>query len=733
MAAVPADDSRMRSKFGVFGGVFTPNVLTILGVIMFLRFGQITGQAGVVHAIFILACAKLITSLTSISLAAIATNTRVKGGGAYYLISRSLGVEFGGGIAFVFYLAQSVSVAMYVIGFAEAFVAMYPEVASNQQLVASIANAAVLITVLVGAGWAIRIQYLILLILAAALASFVLGAGPLFSFERFASSLAPAYTGNASTLTMFALFFPAATGIMAGANMSGDLRDPGKSLPVGTFAAIGVTALVYLGLIVLLAGGVDRGELISNSLIMNDVAVWPVLIIAGVFAATLSSALGSMLGAPRIMQAFARDRVFKSLLFLGRGSGPADEPRRATVLTALVSQVAILLGDLNAIAPIITMFFMITYGTLNLACFYEYYSGNPSFRPRFKHSNWWLALMGAFGCLIAMLLIDVLWAIVSLVAMAALYWSIRRIGVEARWGDVHSGMAFERARLALLKLEKEPVHAKNWRPIILALGAASTGRRRVLEFGQWLTAGRGVLSLGQVVSEGSEDRIERGENIERIIRQTISEEGIEAFPAVVVDDDLLDGLKSLLLCHGIGGVRPNTVLLGWSNDTDELERFSKILRLSERLQRNIIVVKSEVDLADWEARPGEIHIWWHGRRNGPLMLLLAHLLTQNDEFRRRKTRLIHVIPEEAGREQARDHLSQMAERARIVFEPMIVVAENQREAILNLSKNAAVVFMGFDPPAEGEHIPFFQDMEVLTDGLEEVILVSSAPGVDLEA
>jgi hypothetical protein len=478
---------------------------------------------------------------------------------------------------------------------------------------------------------------------------------------------------------------------------------------------------------------VDRADLIANSLIMNDVAIWPALIIAGVFAATLSSALGSMLGAPRILQAFARDRVFKSLDFLGRGSGTADEPRRATVLTALVSQAAIMLGDLDAIAPIITMFFMVTYGTLNLACFYEYYSGNPSFRPRFKHSNWWLALLGTLGCLIAMLLIDAVWAIVSLLAMAALYWSIRRIGIEARWGDVHSGMAFERARLALLRLEKEPVHAKNWRPIILALGAASTGRRRILEYGQWLTAGRGVLSLGQVVSEGAEDRIERGEKFERVIRQTISEEGIEAFPAVVVDDELLDGLKSLLLCHGIGGVRPNTVLLGWSNNTQEMERFSNILRLCERLQRNIVVVKSEVAFSDWEAPPGEIHIWWHGRRNGPLMLLLAHLLTQNDEFRRRKTRLIHVIPEEAGREQAHTYLAQTAERARLEIEPMIVVAENEREAMLNLSKNAAVIFMGFDPPAKGDHIPFFQEMEVLTEGLDEVILVSSAQGVDLEA
>jgi len=726
-------ESRSKPRFGTFGGVFTPNVLTILGVIMFLRFGQITGQAGVFDAILILVCAKLITSLTSFSLAAIATNTRVKGGGAYYLISRSLGIEFGGGIAFVFYLAQSVSVAMYVIGFAETFVAAYPELASNQQLVASVANAAVFVAVLVGAGWAIRIQYLILLVLAAALASFAIGAGGLFSLERFADNLAPAYTGDANTLVMFALFFPAATGIMAGANMSGDLRDPARSLPAGTFAAIGVTALIYFGLILLLAGGVDREELLSNSLVMTDVAAWPALIIAGVFAATLSSALGSMLGAPRILQAFARDQVFKSLRPLGRGSGRGDEPRRATVLTALVSQAAILLGDLNAIAPIITMFFMVTYGTLNLACFYEYYSGNPSFRPRFKYSNQWLALAGTLGCLVAMLLIDALWAFVSLIAMAALYWSIRRIGIEARWGDVHSGMAFERARLALLKLEQEPVHAKNWRPIILALGAASAGRRRILEFGQWLTAGRGVLSLGQVVSEGSEDRIERGHKIERVIRQTISEEGVEAFPAVVVDDDLLDGLKSLLLCHGIGGVRPNTVLLGWTHNIEDFERFANVLRLCERLQRNIVVVKSEVEFDAWEAPPGEIHVWWHGRRNGPLMLLLAHLLTQNDEFRRRKTRLIHVIPEEAGREQAQTHLAQMAERARMTFEPMIVVSENEREAILNVSKKAAVIFMGFDAPTKGDHIPFFQEMEVLTEGLDEVILVSSAQGVDLEA
>lgn len=730
--AAPAP-ARERAKFGTFGGVFTPNVLTILGVIMFLRFGQITGQAGIAHAVVILVCAKLITSLTSVSLAAIATNTRVKGGGAYYLISRSLGVEFGGGIAFVFYIAQSVSVAMYVIGFAEAFVAVFPEIASSQRLVASIANVAIFVTVLVGAGWAIKIQYLILLILAAALASFAGGAGAQFSADQLWLNFAPSYEPGASSLTMFALFFPAATGIMAGANMSGDLRDPGKSLPAGTFAAIGVTALVYLLLILLLGGSVNRETLISNSLVMTDIALWPSLIMAGVFAATLSSALGSMLGAPRILQAFARDRIFNSLRLLGRGSGTDDEPRRAIVLTAVVSQAAILLGDLNAIAPIITMFFMVTYGTLNLACFYESYSRNPSFRPRFKYSHWTLALAGTIGCLVAMLLIDVVWAVASLVAMSALYWAIRRIGIRARWGDVRSGMAFERARRALLSLEHQPIHSKNWRPIVLALGATGSGRHHIVEYGYWLTAGRGVLTLGQVVSGAADDRLERSYQAERVLRQAISEEGIGAFPAVVVADDLLEGVKALLQCHGIGSIRPNTVLLGWSDEAEETERFAKILRIGARLQRNTLILKRETPREAWDVPRGEVHIWWHGRRNGPLMLLLAHLLVQNEAFRRRRVRLIHVVPDEAGREHARQHLVELTERARIEIEPMIAVTENLREALINISQKAAVVFLGFDPPAEGEHIQFFQDTEVLTEGLPDIVFVNSAERVDLEA
>jgi len=721
-----------REKFGTFGGVFTPNVLTILGVIMFLRFGQITGEAGFVHGLLILLAAKLITSSTAVSLAAIATNTRVKAGGAYYLISRSLGVEFGGGIALVFYLAQAISVAMYVIGFAEAFVAAFPGSGLTVRDVATIANAAVFAAVIVGAGWTIKIQYAILAVLALALISFAMGALDTFSPQRFAANLAPAYSDGQSFLTMFALFFPAATGIMAGANMSGDLRDPGKSLPLGTFAAIAVTALVYLGLIVMLSGSVDRQRLLTDSFVMHDVAAWPSLVVAGVFAATLSSALGSMLGAPRILQAFARDNVFPSLRVLGVGSGKSDEPRRAIVLTALVSQTAISLGDLNAIAPIITMFFIVTYGTLNLACFYEGYSHNPSFRPRFRFSHWTVSLAATMGCGVVMFLMDALWAMGALIAVGALYFAILQIGIRARWGDVRSGVAFERARKALLRLEHKPIHPKNWRPIVLAF-AGATGRHQISEFGYWLTAGRGVLSIGQVITGEVDDRLERRYRAERMLRQTIAKEGLEAFPAVVIDEDLLEGVKALLQCHGLGVIRPNTVVLGWSDDLDQLERFSDILRLAAHLERNIVVVKRETQREPWTTAAGEIHVWWHGRRNGPLTLILAHLLAQNHEFRRRTVRVFQVIPEEAARESAHAHLVEVTHRARVDAEPTTLAYESLHEAVVNTSRNAALVIFGFHPPKKGEHIPFFQDIEVLTDGLPDTLLVYAAEEVDIES
>jgi len=741
-----SQDEKPNTKFGTFGGVFTPCTLTILGVIMFLRFGQVVGQAGVIYALLIVLASKTITTLTTLSLSAIATNTRVKGGGAYYLISRSLGVEFGGAIGVVFYLAQAISVAMYVIGFTEAFVSTFPSMSSHFMAIATIINIVTFVCVYIGASWTIRVQYFILATLAAALASFYIGAYRDLDLSILQANLQPHFAEGESLFTMFALFFPAVTGIMAGANMSGDLENPSRSIPRGTLLAVAVTGLVYASQAILLAGVAPFETLSSNNLIIREISVWPVLITAGVFAATMSSALGSMMGAPRILQAFARDDIFKSLSFFGAGSGTSREPRRATVLTFVIAQFSILLGDLNAIAPIITMFFMITYGLLNLATFYEAITRNPSYRPTFRYCHWSLSLAGTVGCVAVMFLINWVWATVSIIVIAGLHWYIRYCEIEARWGDLNSGVIFERARRSLLRLEEEAYHPKNWRPVILTLSGSAWNRPHLAVYGHWLTAGHGILSLAHVVTGDIEDHAERREKFEKTLRIFISRAELQAFPAVVVSQYLSDGVEALVQCHGIGGLRPNTILMGWPNDTQRAESFGATVRLVARLGRSVIAIRfleyreedGEADtdalLNDaWETPQGTIDVWWRGRQNGALMLLLAHLLHQNPAWRRNQIRVLRAVASEEAVDEVKLHIEELSAAARIGVEPVVIESSDPHQAIQEHSHSAAVVILGFESPAEGVEAEFFQRMESFAGQLPRVLFVDSAGGMELES
>ena len=726
------DPAQTSGRFGTFGGVFTPCTLTILGVIMFLRFGSVVGQAGVGSAMLIVACATAITMLTALSLSAVSTNTRVKGGGAYYLISRSLGPEFGGAIGVVFFLAQAISVAMYVIGFSEAFTDAF-STGLSVRAIATITNVAVFVCVFIGAGWTIKVQYVILGILGLALVSFFGGGITQASSETLRENLSPGYQPGQNLFVMFALFFPAVTGIMAGANMSGDLKDPARSIPRGTVLAIALTTVIYLVMAVVLGASRPREELIGNTLVMKDIAFSSVLITAGIFAATLSSALGSMMGSPRILQAFARDRIWRWLSPLARGSGPSNEPRLATFLTFLICQACILLGDLNMIAPIITMAFMITYGMLNLATFYESFTGNPSYRPRFRFSHWSLSLLGAAGCAGVMFLISPLWAGVSIVAVAAIYRLIRMQEVQGRWGDVKGGYLFERTRKRLLQLEDVLFHAKNWRPIVLAFSGAGWTRVHLAVYGHWFVAGRGILSLGQVIAGDLENRVERRSNQERILYDFIKEQDLGAFPAVVVADNLTVGIEALIQCQGLGALRPNTVLLGWPGDSEKTEALGPTLRAISRLDQNIVLVRTVDDPEDpWKAPPGPIDVWWRGKNNGPLMLLLAHLLARNDAWKGRRIRLIRAVANDAARDEVTRHLDELIETSRIPASSMVVTAEEPLAALKAASRSAAMVFVGFQPPEEGQEAVLFERIESVVHDLPNVVLVHSRRNVELE-
>ena len=677
--------SNQAQKFGTFGGVFVPNILTILGVILFLRAGWVVGNAGLVSAIAMLLLANGVTFLSALSLSAIATNTKAQGGGAYFLISRSLGLEFGGAIGVPLYLAQAISVAFYVVGFTESVQFLFPSIDTRLFSLATLV--VVFLVAWIGASVAVKAQYLILATLAISLVCFFAGFQVMDGWE---GTMEPAYTEGHSFWTVFAIFFPAVTGIMSGVSMSGDLENPTRSIPRGTLWAVGVAFAIYLAQLIWLALGVDRSELVGNKMAMQTLSVWPPTIIAGLWAATLSSALASLVAAPRTLQALAKDRVLPR--FLSKGHGPAKEPRIALVLSSIVSVVCVWAGDLDLIAPLISMFFLATYGAVNLVAALESWTGNPTYRPTFR-VHWLISLVGAIACFGIMLLLDPLATVLAIVLIVATYIVLTRRSYRTAWGDMRSGFWFAVARMGLLKLYKSRQHQRNWRPAILLLMSNLKENTGLLRFGRYLEANKGVLFLSHIILGDWKTSADRQKALTRQIDDRIREERLSAFSKVVIARDFEQGVTSLLQGAGLGNLQPNTLMIewgsGWLRDND----FPHTVHQALEMETNLIVYskakRPEAQLYS------VIDVWWSARANGSMMITLAHLMQSNRDWRESKIRILRIIRDESGRESAEEGMAELLKDSRIEVEPVIVVsAEAPLKAIARESKLSAATFVG---------------------------------------
>jgi amino acid transporter len=738
-------------RLGTFAGVFTPSVLTILGIILFLRLGYVTGAAGVWRALLIVALANVISILTSVSLSAIATNLRVRGGGDYYLISRTLGVEYGGALGLVLFIAQSVSIAFYAIGFGEAVAFMAGgNLAWLPQATAAVAVAGLFLLAWLGADWATRFQYGVMAVLAAAIVAFVAGALPEWSSARLVENFDPAVLPEAIAgggLTMpfwvaFALFFPAVTGFTQGVSMSGDLEDAGRSLPLGTFAAVGVSIVVYVGVTLLFAGAQTNAELVADYGAMRRGSLVPWLVDAGVIAATLSSALASFLGAPRILQSLAADRVFPVLHPFAAGSGPANNPRRGVLLSAGIAMGTIALGDLNVIAPVVSMFFLISYGLLNYATYVEASARSPSFRPRFRWFHARLSLAGFVGCLAVMLAIHPTAAIVSVLLLIGIYQYVASsVGID-RWADSGRSHRFQRVREDLHAIAGEPEHPRYWRPVLLAFSDDPERRARLLRFASWLEGGSGLTSLVQLI-EGSENLRSRQlrTEAEKELRDEIARHGLPAFPRAIVTRDVERAFPVVLQGYGLGPVRANTVLINWldpdkgSVEAWKLRRFGQRLRLGLRYGCNVVVLGADGrDVERIETTPARarlIDVWHRDNASGRLMLMLAYLMTRTPTWEDARIRLFAPPTHGKSAEETLAAMERMLDEARIVAAVEVVESVDTR-TIAEHSLDATAVFL---PMTIGEQGPacVHGSLEELLPVLGMTALVLAAQDIELDA
>ncbi|MGD9160026.1 MAG: amino acid permease [Desulfobacteraceae bacterium] len=732
-----------QNKLGTFGGVFTPSILTILGVIMFMRAGYVVGEAGIIHTLIILIIAKAITTLTSLSISAVSTNTPVSGGGAYFLISRALGPEFGGAIGIALFLAQAISVPFYILGFTEALVRAFPDSGQYFLYIALVTTIVLFIVSFTGAKLAIKTQYLIMGILVLSIVAFMGGSLVNFSSDTFSSNLGPEYSSeNLSFWVVFALYFPAVTGIMAGVNMSGDLKSPGRSIPKGTFAAV-FTGLIIYGFQILIVGGAQtRTQLLNSSFeTMGEQALlgFGYLVTAGVFAATLSSGLGSFLGAPRVLQAVARDNVIPLLGMFRRGSKKGDEPHRALVFTLLITFIVILWagnnsdgGAFNIIASVVTMFFLYTYGMINIAAFVESFAGNPSFRPRFKYYHWLPALAGGAGCVITAFLIDPWSAFFAAVVIMVFYYFLRRRVLRVHFGDARWGFIYSRLRSNLLKLAKLTVNPKNWRPSILVLTGDPEAHMTMSMYALWIGAERGLVTLVRVLTGDIVERSGHRQAAKEQLKRFVVENDFEALSTVVVSSNVDEGLSALIQGQSIGPLQPNVVFMGWASDKERALPFVKHLISVHSLGMSLILLKDN-GLPE-KSTPKRIDIWWRGKDNGSLMVLTSHLLTLNFEWSDIKIRLLRLIQNEEGREPATHALKEMVEAARIDADVQVIVSDSPFTEVLHRhSSDASVVFLGFILPEEEEAARFQARYEEMLSGQPTTLLFCSSGEADLMA
>lgn len=751
-------------KFGT-APVFFTAISTILGAILFLRFGFAVGQVGFLGTLLIILIGHAVTIPTAMAIGEIATNQKVEGGGEYYIISRSFGLVIGSTIGIALFLSQAVSVAFYVMAFSEAFTPLIAWLSENfqlpdwlehmLQLKQTVGIPALLFLTFImltkGADLGLKALYLVVATLGIALAVLFLGQtdygktqpfDPLATVNDFKEEreedLSQTYEVDSvlkegdtipapipevtlkenkeipvsplvvfSFFTVFAIIFPAFTGMTAGVGLSGDLKDPGRSIPLGTMAATVIGMVMYIAIAYKLALSAPPELLADTSrLVMSDIA-WQgwIIIPIGLAAATISSALGSIMVAPRTLQAIARDKIFpapnlNSWLSLGKGKN--DEPFNASLITIAIAAGFILLGAIDSVAKIISIFFMVTYGSLCLISFLNHFAADPSYRPKFR-SKWYISLFGALGCFVLMFLMNALYAFLAILIMAGLFFVISYFNRDKRSvAAIFQGALFQinrKVHVFLQKAEKEKI--RGWRPSIVALSEASFDRIGLFDLVSWISSRSGFGTYIHVIKGylSKDTHVEATHSKERLIRMAEDKKS-NVIVDTIVSPSYTSTIAQVIQLPGITGTENNFIVLEYSRTHPEfLKEIMDNLKLIKAVNFNVGILVSSP--RGFGLRK-HIHIWITNSDydNATLMILLSYILLGDREWKGAEVRIFVVFKEKSIKEDQKE-LERVIRSGKlpISLQNVEIIPHKEdvlvRDIITQHSENADLSMIGF--------------------------------------
>ena len=707
------DNVQQKVKsFGTAPVYFTA-ISTILGAILFLRFGFAVGVLGFSGVLGLILIGHLVTIPTSLALSEIATNQRVEGGGEYFIISRSFGLNIGATIGISLYMSQAISVAFYIIAFTEAFSPLFDLVKEKfnlefyRQIISVPATIALAVLILKkGANIGVKTLYIIITILFISLFLFFIGKTEYSQMHEVSLFHQGARESNIPFFVVFAICFPAFTGMTAGVGLSGDLKNPGKSIPFGTVAATITGMIVYIFVSYKLFISASPEDLFNNQLIMSKIAVLgPFIIPLGLAASTLSSAIGSILVAPRTLQALGTDRSLPAGKFnriVAKGRGPTAEPYNATLVTSLIALIFVSLGNVNVVAQIISMFFMVTYGSICLISFLYHFGADPSYRPVFK-SRWYISLLGFVMCIWLMFKISTPYAITAIVLMIILYLVISythsdRSGMQ----DIFQGAIFQLSRQiqVFLQKSKKSTSENKWRPSAVCISDSSFERGKALRLMDWISQKYGFGTYIHLLFDYySKSSYHKSKDVLNKLLD-LADEKSKVYMDTLVSPSYTSAIAQIIQLPSISGMENNLMIFEFDKENPKnLQQIAENIPLVKAGNLDVCVLGSSRRQINFKHG---IHVWIksYDNENSNLMILISYIILSHNDWRKGKIKIFNLCKENE-LESSRNHMTELIATGRLPISPTNIEYINEdtnisaKSLINSKSADAGLTVIGF--------------------------------------
>jgi len=716
-----------NAKFGTLPVFFTA-LSTILGAILFLRFGWAVGQVGFIGAIGIIVLGHVVTIPTAFAVAEIATNQRVQGGGAYYIISRSFGLNIGGSIGIALYLSQAISVAFYVIAFGEAFEPLIDWIYNQYGFYIADRRwisipTMFLLSVLIltkGANLGMKALYFVVVILFSSLLLFFLGDSPIKPTEI---NLHAKVDNNLDFFFVFTIIFPAFTGLAAGLGLSGDLRDPKKSIPQGTLWATVVGMLIYIAIAYKFVISATPEALAGDQLIMQEIALWGPIIPIGLAAASLSSALGSIMVAPRTLQAIGFDDIFPQRNinnWFAKGKKKDNEPVNSSLITVLIAFVFVIVGDVDFVAQIISMFFMVTYGAICLISFMEHFAADPAYRPTFR-SNWYISLIGAIFSFWLMFQMNAPYAATSLIIMGMIYYVVMLNNEENQGlNKLFRGVIFQLSRQLQIILQRADSADKenSWRPFGVCISHDTFKRRSAFDIMRWISYRYGFGTYIHFIKGYlNEKNTEESKTVlDRLIKLSHGSKN-RVYLDTIISPSYTSAIAQVVQLSGISGKGNNLILFEFSRtDPQNLKEITGNYGIVESAGFDICILNTSYKSFGYK---NEIHIWISPEdyRNANLMILLGYIILGHPDWKKGKIKIFALYPKES-MEEKRKQLLELIKTGRLPISRSNVTmipyeTGTRKQVIKKYSSDADLTMIGFTSD-------MLKKVEEFTEGYEDL-------------